>query len=61
MQDSLSYLAVNKARLRDIELLTGLEFLPTSWISEAELYDDEFSVTFRTMLPEHLWLENEQK
>ncbi|VDK87545.1 unnamed protein product [Litomosoides sigmodontis] len=52
--DPLSYLAANKARLRDIELLTGLEFLPTSSTSEAEFYDDEFSVTLRTMLPEHL-------
>ncbi|VBB34293.1 unnamed protein product [Acanthocheilonema viteae] len=59
--DSLSYLAENTVRLRDIELLTGLEFLPTSWIPEVELYDDEFSITLRTMLPEDLWLEEEFK
>ncbi|EJD73685.1 type I phosphodiesterase/nucleotide pyrophosphatase [Loa loa] len=59
--DSLSYLTANKASLRDIELLTGLEFLPTSWIPAAELYDDEFSITLRTMMPEYLWLEKEQK
>lgn len=59
--DSLSYLAANKARLRDIELLTGLEFLPTSWFSQAELYDDDFSITLRTMMPEDLWLKNELK
>ncbi|CAG9535434.1 unnamed protein product, partial [Cercopithifilaria johnstoni] len=54
-----SYLNANKARLRDIELLTGLEFLPTSSISETELYDDEFSITLRTMISEYLWLEKE--
>uniref|UniRef100_A0A0R3RLM0 NUC domain-containing protein n=1 Tax=Elaeophora elaphi TaxID=1147741 RepID=A0A0R3RLM0_9BILA len=59
--DSLPYLTANTARLRDIELLTGLEFLPTSWIPEAELYDDEFSINSRTMMPEELWLEKELK
>lgn len=56
-QDSLSYLTANRVRLRDIELLTGLQFLPTSWIPEAELYDDEFAITLRTMIPEQLWME----
>uniref|UniRef100_A0A915Q2S6 Uncharacterized protein n=1 Tax=Setaria digitata TaxID=48799 RepID=A0A915Q2S6_9BILA len=61
LQDSLSYLIANTARLRDIELLTGLEFLPSSWTSEEELYDDDFSLTLRTMMPEHLWLEKKLK
>ncbi|VDM92232.1 unnamed protein product [Onchocerca ochengi] len=54
--DPLSYLSTNRARLRDIELLTGLEFLPTSRLPEEQLYSDEFSVTLRTLLPEDLWV-----
>ncbi|KAM3716269.1 Ectonucleotide pyrophosphatase/phosphodiesterase C27A7.1 [Dirofilaria immitis] len=59
--EPLSYLSENKARLRDIELLTGFEFLPTTWLPEQGLYDDEFSITLRTKLPENLWIKEKNK
>ncbi|VDN07316.1 unnamed protein product [Thelazia callipaeda] len=53
--NSSAYLSANIARLRDIELLTGLEFFSTVLISDSQIYDEEFSITSRTIMPEHLW------
>ncbi|VDN18397.1 unnamed protein product [Gongylonema pulchrum] len=58
------YLTTNLVRLRDVELLTGIEFLPTFRQSKSqvkEFYDDDFALTLRTWMPDKLWARNKDQ
>lgn len=51
------YLFLNTARIRDIELLTNLE-----WFTDRNIYSIEQALLLRTALTEQLWqLEVEQQ
>lgn len=46
----MEYLFVNTARIRDIELLTGLEFF-----IDRNRYDENVAVRMRTYIQQNLW------